>query len=88
MEKAMEVLMLLCLYGAVWTILCRFANERSVHKNRDRFTVITIGAGFVFGAIGEAVVPPSEWSFALYVIGAWLSYTAVAASVVREGASV
>ena len=76
MENVMEEVMVISLCIAVGVMLCRFAKDRSVHKKHDRFTVIAIGIGFVIGGIGKALMDPIPWIFGLYVMGAWLCYTA------------
>ena len=40
---------------------------------------------FVLGVIGKAVIAPVEWTFALYVVGAYLSYTAAIFSFPKIG---
>ena len=76
MENVMEAIMVVSLCIAVGVMLCRFVTDRSVHKKQDRFTVITIGIGFVIAGMGKALMDPIAWVFILYIVGAWLSYTA------------
>ena len=76
MELIFEGIMLLCLCSAMGIMLCRFAREKSIHVKLDRTIVITMGVGFVVGAISKMFSPQVEWTLVLYVIGAYLSYTA------------
>ena len=77
MENVMEALMVIFLCIAAGIILCRFASNKSVHKKMDRFTVIMIGIGFILGGTCKALMDPIPWIFGLYVVGAWLCYSAV-----------
>ena len=76
MENLFEAIMLCCLCVGMAVMIVRFARQKSVHLKLDRAIVIMFGVGFVLGAIGKAVIAPVEWIFALYVVGAYLSYTA------------
>ena len=76
MKSIMEALMILCLCAAVGIMLYRFLKGRSVHKAMDRSAVITIGIGFIAGAVTKAIADPVEWTFVLYISGAMLCYTA------------
>lgn len=76
MELIFEGIMLLCLCSATAIMLCRFAREKSIHVKLDRAIVITMGIGFVIGAISKMLSPQVECTLILYVIGAYLSYTA------------
>ncbi|MBQ8546644.1 MAG: hypothetical protein IJ437_06875 [Clostridia bacterium] len=58
-------------------MMCRFANERLAHMKLNRSIVITMGVGFVIGAVSKAISAPVKWTFVLYIIGAYLAYTAV-----------
>ena len=72
-----ESIMLACLCAAMVVMICRFTKERSVHVKLDRSIVITMGGGFVIGAVSKAISAPIVWTFVLYVVGAYLAYTAV-----------
>ena len=85
MENIFEGIMLICLCLGVAVMLCRFSRGRSVHIKLDRVIVITMGIGFVLGAVAKAISSPVEWTFALYVIGAYLSYTATLFSFPKFG---
>ena len=76
MELFLEALMILSLCIAVGIMLYRFAANKTVHRKLDRVTVITMGLGFLAGAICRASEEPVAWTFVLYVIGAYLCYTA------------
>ena len=76
MENLFDAFILCCLCVGMAVMIVRFAKQKSVHITLDRFIVITFGVGFVLGAIGKAVITPVEWTFALYVVGAYLSCTA------------
>ncbi|MBQ7976075.1 MAG: hypothetical protein IJ300_10370 [Clostridia bacterium] len=76
MENLFEAIMLICLCISIIVMLVRFIKHKSVHLKLERAILITFGIGFVLGAIGKAVIAPVEWTFALYVLGAYLSYTA------------
>lgn len=85
MENLFEAIMLCCLCVGMAVMIVRFARQKSVHLKLDRAIVITFGVGFVLGAIGKAVITPVEWTFALYVVGAYLSYTAAIFSFPKIG---
>ena len=76
MENLFDAFILCWLGVGRAVMLVRIAKQKSVHITLDRSIVITFGVGFVLGAIGKAVIAPVEWTFALYVVGAYLSYTA------------
>lgn len=76
METVFEAIMVVSLCAAVGLLLHRFATNKAVHLKLDRFTVITIGIGFIIGGIGKALMDPIPWVFGLYIVGAWLCYTA------------
>ena len=83
-----ESIMLAYLCAAIVVIICRFAKQRLVHLKFDRSIVITMGGGFVIGAVSKAISAPVEWTFALYVVGAYLAYTAVLLSFPNIGREV
>ena len=85
MEDLFDAFILCCLCVGMAVMIVRFAKQKSVHITLDRFIVITFGVGFVLGAIGKAVIAPVEWTFALYVVGAYLSYTAAILSFPQFG---
>ena len=85
MENLFDAFILCCLCVGLAVMIVRFAKQKSVHITLDRFIVITFGVGFVLGAIGKAVIAPVEWTFALYVVGAYLSYTAAILSFPQFG---
>ena len=85
MENLFDAFILCCLCVGMAVMIVRFAKQKSVHITLDRFIVITFGVGFVLGAIGKAVIAPVEWTFALYVVGAYLSYTAAILSFPQIG---
>lgn len=77
MDNLLEGIMLCFLCLGVAVMIIRFARQKSAHPNAERAIAVTFGIGFVLGAIERAVIAPVEWTFALYVVGAYLSYTAV-----------
>ena len=85
MENLFDAFILCCLCVGMAVMIVRFAKQKSVHITLDRFIVITFGVGFVLGAIGKAVIAHVEWTFALYVVGAYLSYTAAILSFPQFG---
>lgn len=85
MENLFDAFILCCLCVGMAVMIVRFAKQKYVHITLDRFIVITFGVGFVLGAIGKAVIAPVEWTFALYVVGAYLSYTAAILSFPQFG---
>ena len=85
MENLFDAFILCCLCVGMAVMIVRFAKQKSFHITLDRFIVITFGVGFVLGAIGKAVIAPVEWTFALYVVGAYLSYTAAILSFPQFG---
>ena len=76
MEIFFEAVMVSAMCVAVGILLCRFAANKSIHLKRDRFTVITMGIGFVFGGICKALIDPIPWILGLYIVGALLCYCA------------
>lgn len=76
MEIFFEAVMVSAMCVAVGILLCRFAANKSIHLKRDRFTVITMGIGFAFGGICEALIDPIPCIFGLYIVGALLCYCA------------
>ena len=77
MEKFFEALLILPLCAAVGILLYRFAVNKSAHSMPERFTAITMGLGFLAGAVSKAVENPVHWIILLYVFGAYLCYIAV-----------
>lgn len=76
METVLECITLLSFCIAVGSKLLRFAKNESKNRGMDRFTVITIGIGFVLGGVMRAMTEPVSWTFMLYIAGAVLCYTA------------
>lgn len=76
METIFECIMILCICaGLVWELL-RFLNSSGQTAAKwERLTMITVCMGFVVGIVWEAMEKPVCGIFALYVIGAMLSYT-------------
>lgn len=85
MDNLFECVMLTCICVAMVIMIVRVSKQRSSNIKLDRALVITFGIGFVFGAIGKAIVAPIEWTFALYVVGAYLAYTAAIFSFPKFG---
>ena len=85
MENLFEGIMLCCLCVAIVVMIVRFARQKSVHLKLDRAIVITFGIGFILGAIEKALIAPVQWTLVLYVIGAYLSYTATIFSFPKLG---
>ena len=76
MEIVFECLMLVLFMATVCIMISRFATGQSDNLLIDRIFAITECAAFVAGALNKMFVSHMEWNFALYVIGAYLSYTA------------
>lgn len=86
MKNGIEALLIICLCAAVGVQVFRFAANKCVHRTMDRFGVIAVGIGFIWGGIRKAMMAPVPWVFVLYIIGAWLCWCAVVFSVpCREG---
>ncbi len=76
METMLEACMIGCLCVAVAILLHRFMTHKSPCALWERCCVITIGIGFVIGAISKILCDSLPWTFVLYVVGAVLCYTA------------
>lgn len=77
MELVFEVLMILSLCIAAGIQLYRFAVGKTVHTAVERAAVITMGLGFVMGTAWKLMEQPMSWLFVLYLLGAFLCYSAV-----------
>lgn len=77
METVFEGIMLTLFCFAAVILIFRFAKNKSKNLKLDRAIAITMDIGFVAGAIRKLIVAPAEWTFALYVICAYLFYIAV-----------
>ena len=76
MELVFEAFMMLSLCIAAGIQLYRFAVGKTVHTAVERTAVITIGLGFVLGTAWKLMEQPMLWLFVLYLLGAFLCYTA------------
>lgn len=76
MGKVFEILMLTCFCAALVVMEIRFAKEKSTRPILERLTVITMGIGFLIGAIAKAISSPADWIIVLYIFGIHLSYSA------------
>lgn len=84
MGKLFEIVMLLCFCFALAVMEFRFAKGKSTKPTLERLTVITMGVGFLIGAIAKAITSPADWIIVLYIFGIHQSYTATVFSVQSE----
>lgn len=85
MELLFEGCMSLLFIAACSTVIYRLGKEKSVRQMFDRIFAITTCVGFFAGAVSKLVVSHVEWTFALYVIGVYVSYTATLFSFPKIG---
>ena len=77
---AIHALTILALCLAVGVMTVRFAQRRVKYVGWCRAGVLALGLGFLAGGIYHVVTNPTCWVFALYLLGAYLSYTALLCS--------
>ena len=58
---------------AVGVRLIQHIRRKTCADRYERFTLFTIGAGFIFGVIGKCC-SENQWPATLYCIGAYLTY--------------
>lgn len=76
METIFKCIMILCICaGLIWELLHLLSSSGQTAAKWERLTMITVCMGFVVGIVWKAMEKPVCWIFALYVIGAMLSYT-------------
>ena len=76
MKNILEGIMLISFCFAAVVLIFRFAKNKSQKLKLDRGIAVSMCIGFIFGAVGKIMVHPVEWTFAFYVVGAYLFYTA------------
>ncbi len=76
MENALEACMIVSLCMAVAVFMHRTVKGGIQCAAWERICIITIGIGFVIGAISKAASNVLPWTFVLYIAGADLCYTA------------
>lgn len=76
MANGLEGCMIVSLCVAVAILLYGFIRHKGRCAVWERVCVITIGLGFLMGAISKAMCQVVPWTFVLYLAGADLCYTA------------
>ena len=77
MKLAVHVSIVLLLCLAVGWMLLRFAQHKVKNAGWSRAVLLLLGIGFLAGGIYQAIIAPTRWVFSLYLLGAYLSYTAL-----------
>lgn len=77
MKLAVHVSIVLLLCLAVGWMLLRFAQHKVKNVGWSRAVLLLLGIGFLAGGIYQAIIAPTRWVFSLYLLGAYLSYTAL-----------
>lgn len=77
METLFEGFMLIAFIIGICSMIYCFALNKTMTPLLDRGISITMGVGFVIGAVNRAMTAPVKWTFVLYILGAMLSYTAI-----------
>ena len=85
METLFEGLMAIAFGAAVGVQLYRMVKGKLIPKKGDRIMLISIMVGFVIGAVLKLMKDPISWTVTLYVMGAFLTYTAVLFSLPEKG---
>lgn len=76
MEKLFEIVMLICFCAALFVMIVGLAKQNKPCSWFDRIKAITMGVGFLIGAIAKIVTDSADWSFIFYALGIDLAYTA------------
>ena len=77
MKLAVHVLIVLLLCLAAGWMIVRFAQLEVKNVGLSRAVLLLLGIGFLAGGIYQAISAPACWVFSLYLLGAYLSYTAL-----------
>lgn len=77
MKTILEGIMLTLFCFSAVVLILRFAKNKSQNLKLERGIAVSMCIGFIFGAIGKIIAGPVEWTIALYVVGAYLFYTAI-----------
>ena len=77
MKLAVHVLIVLLLCLAAGWMIVRFAQREVKNVGLSRAVLLLLGIGFLAGGIYQAISAPACWVFSLYLLGAYLSYTAL-----------
>lgn len=77
MKLAVHVLIVLLLCLAAGWMIVRFAQRKVKNVGWSRAALLLLGIGFLAGGIYQAISAPTRWVFSLYLLGAYLSYTAL-----------
>ena len=77
MNLAVHVLIVLLLCLAAGWMIVRFAQRKVKNVGWSRAVLLLLGIGFLAGGIYQAISAPTRWVFSLYLLGAYLSYTAL-----------
>lgn len=77
MKLAVHVLIVLLLCLAAGWMIVRFAQRKVKNVGWSRAVLLLLGIGFLAGGIYQAISAPTRWVFSLYLLGAYLSYTAL-----------
>ena len=77
MKLAVHVLIVLLLCLAAGWMIVRFAQRKVKNVGWSRAVLLLLGIGFLAGGIYQAISAPACWVFSLYLLGAYLSYTAL-----------
>lgn len=77
MKLAVHVLIVLLLCLAAGWMIVRFAQRKVKNVSWSRAVLLLLGIGFLAGGIYQAISAPTCWVFSLYLLGAYLSYTAL-----------
>lgn len=85
METLFEGLMAIAFGAAVGVQLYRMVKGKLIPQKGDRIMLISITVGFVIGAVLKFMKNPIPWTVTLYIMGAFLTYTAVLFSIPEKG---